>query len=168
MFTLSGGLAGTLAGYAGARSQARIQDKQLQLERDRHKSERAQLDADRREQQRATRREIYLRYLLALDTIVNSTTEDSLDLQTLSDRWRAFLQADNEIELDGDEATKEATYPLNALVSKMAGEFANILDDPDLEWPDAGSAYMRSIEEERQDARQTILGHMRTDLRNPA
>jgi hypothetical protein len=166
VFTLSGGLAGTFAGYASAISQTRIQDKQLQLERERHRSERAHVDDTRRDRQREQRREIYLRYLLTFDTIINSATEDSLDHQTLSERWRAFVQADNEIELDGDEKTKEASYPLNEIVAKIAGRFADILDDPEAEWPDSGAKYLRSIEEEQRAARQAIVNHMRRDLRD--
>jgi hypothetical protein len=164
LFTVSGGLAGTLAGYSSARSQARLQDKQLELDRERHKSERAQLDESRQDQRREQRREIYLRYLLALDTIINSATEESLDHETLSSRWRAFVQADNEIELDGDEATKQASYPVNGLIAEIAGRFADILDAPDAEWPDAATQYLHSIEDEQRKARQTMVNHMRDDL----
>lgn len=164
LFTVSGGLAGTLAGYASARSQAYFQDKQLQLEKERHQSEQEQIAESRRDQQRQQRRDIYLRYLLAFDTIINSANEDSLDHETLSSRWKAFVNVDNEVELMGDEATKASSYPLNTLVSEIASNFALILDDPEAEWPDAGSAYLRSIYDKYREARKEIVHHMRADL----
>jgi hypothetical protein len=165
LFTLGGGFAGAATGYASARLQSKGQERQVQLAHQRHQSQEARATETRRDTQREERRSIYLGYLQSLDAILNSTTAETVSQETLSDRWGQFMQADNEVELAGDEKIKESSYPIHAQVSKTLEYFSEILDKPDLTWPDDASAYLRSMQDDLLGPRRKIISLMRDDLR---
>jgi|GEM_PF-3990145 len=74
------------------------------------------------------------------------------------------MEADNELELAADEATRKSSYPLQTLMAEITDRFARILDDPDGTWPDDGSAYMHSIHGKLRELRQGVVAKMRADL----
>jgi small nuclear ribonucleoprotein (snRNP)-like protein len=155
LFTAAGGIAGGGIGYATSRLQHGIQRDQLKLEERRHENEgilasRAMIDT-RREQ----RRQIYLGYLETVDAIMNLVMTPAVDQETLHAYWAAFVKADNELELAGNDAIKDASYPVNQHVTDLVGEHIDRIDDPSLEYPDDSDLH---------SARAEIVALIREDL----
>jgi hypothetical protein len=164
LFTFGGGTLGAIGTYFGVKSQANLQAQQLELDAERHRSDESHRRRKDESAAREQRRLLYLNYLKALDAIVHATAVSNLSTDEMSERWAAFVKADDEIELGGTDDVKDASYPVHRQARAVGTKYKEILDDPNSNWPIDALKWLPSTQEERNAARAAMVAAMRRDL----
>jgi hypothetical protein len=165
LYTFAGGVVGGTTGYITARLQNHVQRAQLALEMDRHRSEERRLAREREDDERERRRLLYLRYLEVFETITNLPGGAQPTQDRLVELWHDFIRADNELELAGSEAIRDASYPANSVIQDAVDEFGAIVEAPDRDWDEA-SEYGEAHGAALMEVRVEMVGLMRADLQD--
>lgn len=158
---------GAVGTYWGSRSQHRLRLRELDLEIARQDREEARRAKREESEDCEHRRSLYLQYLGALDSVVHATSVEALNRDGLGKRWAEFIAADDEVELGGTDAVKEASYPVHRSVRKIVDAYATVIDDPAKKWPQDALLSMDEFRSDYGDARSDIVGAMREDLLDP-
>jgi hypothetical protein len=164
LFTFGGGVVGAVGTYFGVKSQASLQQQQLELDALRHESDKSHRKGEQESAAREQRQSLYLSYLGALDAVVHSTAVSDMSVDSLGERWAAFIKADDEIELGGTDDVQKAAYPMHKQVWEVATMYTRTLNDPKGRWPSDALKWLKSTQVERNQARADVVGAMRSDL----
>lgn len=127
LFTFAGGVVGGGAGYLTARLQQGLHRQQLTLEERKVESEESTLTQAQTERRSEAHRAIYLRYLTALDGVLNPVDNGTVDKGTLNRRFDLLLHAHCEVELAGGDEINQAAYELNDLLEALVAEVSSRL-----------------------------------------
>jgi hypothetical protein len=164
LFTFGGGLVGALGTYWGSRSQHKLRIRELDLEVARQEREETHQAAQEKSEACEHRRRLYLRYLAGLDRLVHATSVGDLDRDGVAKRWAEFIAADDEVELGGTEAVKDASYPLHECVVKIVDAYTTVMEDARQQWPQDALSRWDAFEDEYARTRGDIVRAMRRDL----